>query len=182
MRKTDRIAEFVQGLEAVSVRGLDPHFAGYFECFNSGRYYEAHDVLEDLWLRQGREHPDHSFHKGLIQLAGGFVHLRLQYLNPHHPKHGRRLAPARRLLLLAAGNLAPYAAFHLGVDVVAVLRLAEETAVAIGEPDALRNPWSPDAPPRIIPAIELDPSLKEAQGALKDENLDEDLRGILSSP
>jgi len=110
---------------------LEPHLAGYIECFNSGRYYEAHDVLEDLWLRQGKGHPDYHFHKGLIQLAGGFVHLRLQHLHPRHPKHGRRCAPARRILLLSAGNLSTYPGLHHGIDVRGAIQLAEETAESI---------------------------------------------------
>lgn len=149
MKKTHRIAEFMQSLRGDAVHGMDSHLAGYVECFNSGRYYEAHDVLEDLWLRQGKDHPDHTFHKGLIQLAGGFVHLRLQFLHPDHPKHGRRLAPARRLLLLAAGNLRAHAPSRLGVDVAGVIRLAEETAGAIGEDENRKNPWTPDRPPRL---------------------------------
>lgn len=149
MKKSERIAEFVQGLNA-SNRDRDPRLAGYFECFNSGRYYEAHDVLEDLWLRQGKDHPDHAFHKGLIQLAGGFVHLRLQHLHPDHPKHGRRLAPASRLLVLAVGNLRPYAPLHLEVDVDAAIRLAEKTVAVIEKNKPPRNPWSPDLPPQLL--------------------------------
>jgi hypothetical protein len=149
MKKSERIAEFVQGLDAKSQRGEDPRLAGYFECFNSGRYYEAHDVLEDLWLCQGKKHPDYAFHKGLIQLAGGFVHLRLQHLHPDHPKHGRRLAPARRLLQLAVGNLRPYAPHHLKVDVDAAIHLAEKTAEVIGKTGTLQNPWSPDLSPQL---------------------------------
>lgn len=128
---------------------LEPHLAGYIECFNSGRYYEAHDVLEDLWLRQGKGHPDYHFHKGLIQLAGGFVHLKLHGAYPDHPKHGRRLAPARRLLLLTVENLRAYPALHRGVDVTAVIRLSEETAAAIGECEFLKNPWISSAKPAI---------------------------------
>jgi hypothetical protein len=149
MKKSDRIAEFMAGLEAKPDGAKDPHLAGYFECFNSGCYYEAHDVLEDLWLRQGKSHPDYAFHKGLIQLAGGFVHLRLQYLYPDHPKHGCRLAPGRRLLLLAAENLRPYTPRHLGLDVCATIRLAEETAAQMVRTDAWVNPWSPS----ILPAL-----------------------------
>jgi len=151
MKKSERIAEFVQGLDANLSKNANPHLAGYFECFNSGRYYEAHDVLEDLWLRQGKGHDDYAFHKGLIQLAGGFVHLRLHSLYPHHHKHGRRLAPARRLLLLAAGNLGPYAPSHLGVDVAAAIFLAEKTADLINKSEPLQNPWSPDMPPKLAP-------------------------------
>lgn len=149
MKKYARIAEFMAGLEDNDAPGPDPHLAGYLKCFNSGRYYEAHDVLEDLWLRQGRAHPDHAFHKGLIQLAGGFVHLRLQHLHPDHPKHGRRLAPARRLLILAAENLRAYGPRHLGVDVTAAIRLAAGIAMVIGEAEHRKNPWSPSELPLI---------------------------------
>jgi predicted metal-dependent hydrolase len=151
MKKSERIAEFVQGLDGTLSNNENPHLAGYFECFNSGRYYEAHDVLEDLWLRQGKGHLDYAFHKGLIQLAGGFVHLRLHSLHPDHHKHGRRLAPARRLLLLAADNLGPYAPSHRGVDVAAAICLAEKTAALINKSEPLQNPWSPDMPPKLAP-------------------------------
>jgi hypothetical protein len=149
LKKSDRIAEFVAGLTPGDDPSIDPCLAGYLECFNSGRYYEAHDVLEHLWLRQGREHPDHAFHKGLIQLAGAFVHLRLQYLHPDHPKHGRRVAPARRLLLLAEANLLRYPDDHLGLDVVSVRALAQGTGDSIVGGNGVRNPWHPDARPSI---------------------------------
>lgn len=144
--KSDRVAEFLHSLEPGA--GADFEAAslrGYLTCFNEGLYYEAHDVLEQLWLRQGKQHSDHAFHKGLIQLAGGFVHLRLQYLYPDHPKHGRRLDPARRLLLLAEGNLSRYPDDHLGLDVLGAMALARRTALSIGD----GNPWHPDARPMI---------------------------------
>ena len=152
--KAERVAEFLHALETDSgnVSGEDFEVAslrGYQTCFNGGLYYEAHDVLEQLWLRQGRLHADHAFHKGLIQLAGGFVHLRLQFLHPDHPKHGRRLAPARRLLLLAEANLSRYPEDHLGLDVGGAKALALRTAQSIGEGYGMRNPWSPDARPMI---------------------------------
>ena len=97
MLKHDRILALVKGLE--TPRGIDPRYAGYFVCFNRGDYYEAHDVLEDLWLE---EHgPDRSYYQGLIQLAGALVHLRKQAERPWHPKDGARLRPAERLLRLA---------------------------------------------------------------------------------
>jgi hypothetical protein len=30
---------------------LDPHYTGYFELFNQRKFYEAHDVLEHIWLQ-----------------------------------------------------------------------------------------------------------------------------------
>ena len=41
--------------------------------FNEGRYFEAHDVLEDLW--HGYLEPDRVFLQALIQAAVGFYHL-----------------------------------------------------------------------------------------------------------
>jgi predicted metal-dependent hydrolase len=84
-----------------------PCYVGFFRCWNEQRYYEAHDVLEHLWLRTTTD--DARYFKGLIQAAGGFVHLQKQYLRPTHPKDGRRLYPAVRLFRLAENNLAPYA-------------------------------------------------------------------------
>ena len=100
MKKSARMESFIGGLGLVQTTSFDPCYLGYFECFNTQNYYEAHDVLEHLWLKDGRSAPDYAFYKGLIQLAGGFVHLKLQHANPTHPKHGKRLAPARRLFLL----------------------------------------------------------------------------------
>jgi predicted metal-dependent hydrolase len=77
-KKSPRIAAMIAGL---SRPGMDPHYLGYFECFNQQLFYEAHDVLEELWLAQRRQ-PNDLFYKGLIQLAGAFVHLQKNRLKP----------------------------------------------------------------------------------------------------
>lgn len=104
--KSAKVAVRVAGLDA---RGWDPRYAGWFECFNRGEYYEAHDVLEDLWLEGGRSAQNHAFHKALIQVAGAFVHVSKQ-----------RPAPAMALLRLADGYLSLYPSLHEGVDVSAL--------------------------------------------------------------
>src|SRR5450631_3036445 len=96
MKKSQRIARLVAGLPAGGESSLDPRYLGYFTCFNAGQYYEAHDLLEDLWLEH-RSNPESAFYKGLIQFAGAFVHLKKQHGSPLHPKHRDRLAPAARL-------------------------------------------------------------------------------------
>jgi len=147
MKKFDRMEAFVEQLHASDTGELHPCYAGYFVCFNRGEYYEAHDVLEHLWLQCTDANA--LFYKGLIQLAGGFVHLRKQHLRPDHPKDGRRLAPAARLFDLAAANLAPFAPHHLQLDVASVLALASRTAGAIRESNFTANPWTPDARPEL---------------------------------
>jgi len=41
--------------------------------FNEGRYFEAHDILEEFW--QGYREPDRILLKALIHAAVGFYHL-----------------------------------------------------------------------------------------------------------
>lgn len=79
---------------------LDPHYAGYFELFNQQKFYEAHDVLEHLWLKD-KHGPNGGFFKGLIQLAGAFVHLQKN-----------RPQPAASLFKLALANLEKYPVLH----------------------------------------------------------------------
>lgn len=147
MKKSDRIRDFVRQLGAEPVAGRDPRYAGYFACFNAAQYYDAHDVLEDLWLAEPGA--DAAFYKGLIQFAGAFVHLQKQRARPEHPKDGRRLAPAARLFALSAQNLEPFAPQHLGLDVSAVLALASSLVAEIIASDFTLNPWHPDHAPRL---------------------------------
>ena len=149
MKKSARIESFIEGLGLVQTTSFDPCYLGYFECFNTQNYYEAHDVLEHLWLKDGRSAPDYAFYKGLIQLAGGFVHLKLQHANPTHPKHGKRLAPARRLLLRAVENIAPYGEHHHGLDLAAPLTLARSFAELLEKGGDSFNPWHPERAPRL---------------------------------
>jgi len=152
MKKSDRISALVADIGAAPGGALDPHYTGFFTCFNTQRYYEAHDVLEQLWLRtHGAER---HFFQGLIQLAGAFVHLQKQYLHPAHPKHATRMRPAARLFRLAAENLEPYAPRHLRLDVAAILRLCRQWIEEIGAADFAVNPWHPAQ----APALHLSPA------------------------
>ncbi|MEO8206668.1 MAG: DUF309 domain-containing protein, partial [Chthoniobacterales bacterium] len=91
MKKSERMQTFVKTLGIEGARGFDARYLGFFDCFNRCLYYEAHDVLEDLWLEKRDE--NHAYYKGLIQVAGSYVHLQKQYYRPHHHKDGRRLYP-----------------------------------------------------------------------------------------
>ncbi|MDB6150064.1 MAG: hypothetical protein JWQ44_1512 [Chthoniobacter sp.] len=148
MKKSERISVFVEQLGTDSSLTLDPHYQGYFTLFNAQQYYEAHDVLEDLWLRTTDE--NYRFFKGLIQLAGAFVHLQKQFEHPTHAKHGRRLRPAVRLFDLSAANLAPFRPQHLQFDVAEACELCRVQAAAVINSDFLRNPWSPAMAPQLV--------------------------------
>jgi predicted metal-dependent hydrolase len=115
-KKSIKIAQLIADCAG---RGFDAHYIGYFECFNRGWFYEAHDVLEELWL-QDRHGPQGNFYKGLIQFAGAFVHLQ------KHSDLRPRLRPAAALFKLAQANLVRYPGWHQAIDVGRLLALIEE--------------------------------------------------------
>jgi predicted metal-dependent hydrolase len=133
-KKSAKIAALIADYQG---QGWDPHYLGYFGCFNRGRFYEAHDVLEELWLAE-RHGPNGRFYKGLIQLAGAFVHLQKM-----------RLGPAAALLRLARTNLSQYSRRHEGLEAAAVLALIEEWLVRLEGPEAGGNPLTQGSAPRL---------------------------------
>ncbi|MDQ6626642.1 MAG: DUF309 domain-containing protein [Verrucomicrobiota bacterium] len=153
MTKGERISRFVAELEGTAPEAAPqdiaqhPCYRGFFTCWNEQRYYEAHDVLEHLWLETNSE--DADYFKGLIQAAGGFVHLQHHYREPTHRVHGRRLGPAVRLFRLAEKNLRPYAPVRHAFDVAGLLQLIGQTADEVVRSDFTQNPWSPDTAPQL---------------------------------
>ena len=141
MKKSQRVEALVTSL-APAESEYSPYYRAFFELFDTGEYYSAHDALEYLWLRESG--PDKAFYKGLIQLAGAFVHLKLNRENPSHPTHSRRVAPAGRLFGLSLANLAPYPDLHRGLDLGRVRGLAGRYAATIASDG--RNPWTPGSP------------------------------------
>ena len=133
-KKSGRIAERI---ESFNGQDLDGHYLGYFDCFNRQEFYEAHEVLEQLWLAD-RQGPNGAFYKGLIQLAGAFVHLQKQ-----------RLRPAGALFKLARDNLTRYPAVHEQLE---VRKVAELIDLWIGRLDAggyVINPLRDDNLPQL---------------------------------
>jgi predicted metal-dependent hydrolase len=107
-KKSAAIATRIQQFEGAM---LPAHYLGFFDCFNRQQYYEAHDVLEEMWLSAKRG-ADGDFYKGLIQLAGAFVHVQKN-----------RPGPAVALLDLARNNLQKYPTVHHSLDIKPVLGL-----------------------------------------------------------
>jgi predicted metal-dependent hydrolase len=139
-RKSARIATMIE-----SHRGqkIDPHYAGYFHCFNHQQFYEAHDVLENLWLAD-KHGANGTFYKGLIQLAGAFVHLQKN-----------RLRPSAALFKLARTNLEKYPSRHDHLDLTMVHALIESWLVDLEEKNFEANPLSVRPAPKLT--LELSP-------------------------
>lgn len=88
---------------------MDARFLCFVDLFNRQQFYLAHEVLEELWL-PSRGGPDNAFYKGLIQLAGAFVHLQKQ-----------RSGPAAALFKLSQTNLGLYPEKYGGLDLGLVI-------------------------------------------------------------
>jgi predicted metal-dependent hydrolase len=140
--KSPKIDALLAGMEATP--GFDRHYAGFFRCFNAQLYYEAHDVLEEVWLPI-RGKPQAKYYQGLIQMAGGFVHLQKQ-----------RLGPAARLFALALRNFESYPARHAGIDLEVIRRICREHREAVIASGEKINPWSREDPPQLkMPSAEM---------------------------
>ncbi len=123
------------------------HLLGWLECFNAGEFYEAHDVLEDLWLEK-REEPDANFYKGLIQLAGAFVHLKM-HEHPDYPRAGPRLRPAAKLLELAQTNLVTFNPAPYGFNQPAALNLISHWLALLEAAEFKSNPLTAEPAPKL---------------------------------
>ena len=98
---------------------FDPKFVRFLVLFNRDRdYYDCHDVMEELWLEEGRN----RFWQGLLQVAVGLHH----YGN-------RNYTGAAKLLRAALEKLDGYADTEAGID---VKRLREEAAAVLGPLEA----------------------------------------------
>lgn len=96
-------------------------FLRYVELFNAGDYFEAHEVLEDLWVMTTGE--ERAFYKGLIMLAVGLL----------HAQRGNKRG-AKGVLEGALAHLADYPPLHGGLD------RAEAVALGQGILDGKRMP------------------------------------------
>jgi predicted metal-dependent hydrolase len=91
-------------MEAAFKRGL--------EAIRAGRYFEAHEELEEAWRAAAAEERD--FFQGLVHVAVAW----------YQAGRGRPVATGRQLEK-AARQLRPFAPAHRGVDVDGVLAQVE---------------------------------------------------------
>jgi len=98
------------------MRSFDSSSAAYqrgVELLNHGEFFEAHEVLEDVW-RDAPE-PDRKFLQGLIQIAVAF----------HHRSCGN-LVGFRSVLTRACRNLDEYPDVYQRVDLATLLTNLEQ--------------------------------------------------------
>ena len=100
-----------------------PRLLRGIELFNSGLYWEAHEVWEAEWTPD-RKGPDSGFYKGLIQVAAGCL---------HYTRHNRRGAVNK--WRSGADYLRPYRPAHHGVELARLVRSVDGFLTVMAGPD-----------------------------------------------
>jgi len=113
------------------------------ELFNAGSFFDAHEVLEDVWRELQGEEKD--FLQAVIQAAVGL----------HHYSTGNRVG-ARSLLARASRKLADYPSGYCGIG-VEPLRLSLGAWTA-----SLAENAPPPALPRLEASVTIAPPVKES--------------------
>ena len=103
---------------------MESAFKRGLETIRAGRYFEAHEELEEAWRAAPPEERD--FFQGLVHVAVAW----------YQAGRGRPVATARQLEK-ATRRLAPFAPAHRGVDIADVLAQgkAAQARVAAGSLD-----------------------------------------------
>lgn len=92
---------------------MTPRLRRGLDLFNSGHYWEAHEVWEEEWTPD-RKGPDSGFYKGLIQVAAGCL---------HYQRRNRRGAVNK--WTSGAGYLRPYLPVHSGVALAGLVQAVD---------------------------------------------------------
>jgi len=99
--------------------GLDPVQEG-IRLFNEEYFFEAHEVLEDLWKREHGK--SKLFLQGLIQICAAY----------HHFQNGN-LIGAETLLERGAQKMRSYPPDYLGIDATKLLDHVDRDRKRIGK-------------------------------------------------
>lgn len=103
------------------------------ELFNRGEFYDAHEVLEDVWRPCRGE--ERRFLQGVIQVA----------VSLHHHSTGNHVGAAS-LLARALRNLDAYPEAYLGLDLGGFRQACRRWG------EALQNGRALPPPPQLLPA------------------------------
>jgi hypothetical protein len=101
--------------------------------FNTGRFFDAHETWEEVWLRSPE--PEKTFLQGIIQIAAAF----------HHYSQGNARG-AQSLLQAGLGRLAGFPDVHSGIALGALRAAVQAWADALA---GSRDPRPENRFPRI---------------------------------
>ena len=87
--------------------------------FNEGRFWDAHEALEEVWRPLPTSAPERRFYQGLILMAAACLHLERAKTAPE-----RSTRPALRCYRSGLEKLEGYPDVYLGLDLEALRRAA----------------------------------------------------------
>lgn len=103
-----KMADRLRNADGLAAVRVDARYLAFIAHFNGDRdYFECHEVMEELWLEEGRS----PLLQGLIQAAVGL----------HHWNNGN-LSGAVKLMTAARQKLGRYEDVLLGLDLAALRR------------------------------------------------------------
>jgi len=121
--------------ERVPPQGLDPIDAG-IRLFNDRYFFEAHEVLEDVWHVERGE--PRLFLQGLIQICAAY----------HHFQNGN-LVGAAALLRRGTEKMRRYPPRYMGIDAASLILRVDEDRERIERMQAGTEPQASLPFPRI---------------------------------
>ena len=98
---------------------VDPRFVKGLELFETGEYFECHEVIEDLWLETPPEDSLRDLYKGVIQAAAAIYQLDRGIMSG-----------ALGLYRTGTGYLEKYRPAALGLDVERMLGILKKRFAA----------------------------------------------------
>jgi predicted metal-dependent hydrolase len=114
--------KFYRQLNAAAMKSAEKKkkFELGLEHFNSRKFFEAHEIWEEIWLVETE--PEKTFLQGLIQLAAAY----------HHYEHGN---PDGTESLLASGivKLSRFPEHHHGLSIGELRAAAKQWARLLGQ-------------------------------------------------
>jgi uncharacterized protein len=105
----------------------DRLYVAYLYYFNEARdYFECHEVMEELWLEEGRS----PLYQGLLQVAVGL----------YHHANGN-VSGSIKLFSAGLDKLAPYPDHTLGIDLA---KLVQDSTLYLGKLKRIKeDPFAP---------------------------------------
>ncbi len=122
----------------------EPRYLAGIVLFNAREFFEAHEVLEDLWNECPNE--DRRYYQGILQAAVALYHF-----------GNGNLRGAHKLFRTGRDYMTPYPCPYLGLDREAFWKDMAECFVEVHREgqDLMRRDLVPDD--EMIPVIKLDP-------------------------
>ena len=106
---------------------MDDSLRRGIDLFNTRRYFECHEVLEDVWLAE--QPPRKAFLQSIIHLAVAY----------HHLERGNRIGGIRQLRR-GIRKLENYLPDYDGVNTGVLIHCAFETLEAVNRGDPVQYP------------------------------------------